>query len=94
MVMLLIAATDAAASASLLDPGSLLPAVSAMGSLGFAVWYAYYTTTVVIPKLLEAHRAERQEMQIRFDNRLQQLLTELKEQRLDFTSGRLPGRPS
>jgi hypothetical protein len=49
MPTLLILAAEAAA-----DVSSYLPAVSTLGSLGFAVWYAYYTTTVAIPKLLDA----------------------------------------
>jgi len=91
----LMLATEIPAAPVPFDPSSLLPAVSAMGSLGFAVWYAYYTTTVVIPKLLEAHRAERQEMQTRFDARLQDLLSELKEQRNEFLGSRpATSRPS
>lgn len=89
--MLLILAEAAA------DASNLLPAISAIGSLGFAVWYAYYTTTVAIPKLLDAHAAERLAMQTRFDKALADeraefagvihgLLAEMKEQRLQFAA--------
>lgn len=93
MFDLLIAAMDPGVpAAGPFDPSTLLPTVSALGSLGFAVWYAYYTTTVMIPKLLEAHRTERQELQMRFDARLQQLLAELKEQRQEFSQVRAAER--
>lgn len=81
MPILLILAAEAAA-----DVSGYLPAVSTLGSLGFAVWYAYYTTTVAIPKLLEAHRAERLELQQRFDSALHELLAEMKEQRTQFAA--------
>ena len=76
MLSLLIIAADAGADAT-----AWLPAVSAIGSLGFAVWYAYYTTTVAIPKLLESHRVERTEMQARFDGIMDKLVTEMRQQR-------------
>ncbi|MBS0207089.1 MAG: hypothetical protein JSS49_29790 [Planctomycetes bacterium] len=92
MLRLFILATDSAIPPPLsFDPSTLLPAVSTVGSLGFAVWYAYYTTTAVIPKLLEAHRAERLEMQTRFDAQIEQLLAEMKEQRNEFIAWRTAG---
>ena len=66
------------------DPASIMPALSTLGSLGFAVWYAYYTTTVAVPKLLESHRAERDQMQARFDATIHDLLVEMKQQRDQF----------
>lgn len=69
-----------------IDPSSILPALSTVGSFGFAVWYAWYTTTVSIPKLLEAHRLERLEMQSRYDATIHDLLTDMKEQRTVFAA--------
>lgn len=74
------------AAETITDASGYLPAISTVGSLGFAVWYAYYTTTVAIPKLLEAHRAERLEMQQRFDAALHELLAEMKDQRNQFAA--------
>lgn len=74
------------------DPSAVLPAVSTVGSLGFAVWYAWYTTTSVIPKLLDAHRQERQEMEVRHDGQITKLLEDFKEQRVQW-GGNNHGRP-
>lgn len=84
-------------AADVTETASILPVVSMVGSLGFAVWYAWYVTTVAIPKLMADHRAEREEVQKRFDqnvidlrtdfnNNLHALLTEMKEQRAQFTA--------
>lgn len=35
---------------------SLAQVVSSLGSVGFAVWYAWHTTTVTLPKRDEEHR--------------------------------------
>ena len=59
-----------------IDMSSVLPALSTVGSLGFAVWYAYYTTTFSLPKMAESHRQERTEMQVRFDSLLREKMTE------------------
>ena len=67
------------------DASSVLPAVSTLGSLGFAVWYAWYTTTVSLPKMQDGHRQERTEMQTRFDTALHDMLAELREMRLAKT---------
>lgn len=64
-----------------LDPASLLPALSTVSSIGFALWYSYYNVTSVIPKMLADHRAERTEMQERFDQALHALVDELKDTR-------------
>ena len=88
MQWLFILVAEVAPASIAMDPSAILPAVSTVGSLGFAVWYAWYTTTVSIPKLLEAHRQERLEMQTRFDATVMQLLTEMKEQRSEFAAWR------
>lgn len=88
MQWLQILAADPGPAPVAFDPSTILPALSTVGSLGFAVWYAWYTTTVSIPKLLEAHRQERLEMQVRFDATVHELLNELKEQRCAFAAWR------
>ena len=74
-----------------LDASSVLPAISTVGSLGFAVWYAYFVTTSVLPKLSESHRQERTEMQTRFDAIVHDFLTELKELRTTNTKAIIKG---
>jgi len=91
-------------AADVTDAGTILPAVSMVGSLGFAVWYAWYVTTVAIPKLMADHRAERENVQKRFDQNvidlrsdfnsdLHALLVEMKEQRAQFTAWMTKGSP-
>lgn len=83
MLFHLLIAEGAAVAA--FDLGSIAAPVSALTSVGFAVWYAYYVTTVAMPKLMDAHRAERTEMQTRFDTAIHDLLGEMKEQRQQFS---------
>lgn len=72
-LMLLIAEGNASFGVT-----DIAPAISSLGSIGFAVWYAWYTTTKSIPDLLASHKVERGE-----------LLTELKAARLEATEARL-----
>lgn len=90
MLQCLILAVDGSVppAAVQFDGSSIMPALSMVGSLGFAVWYAWYTTTVSIPKLLEGHRVERLEMQTRFDATVHELLDEMRQQRTEFAAWR------
>lgn len=73
--------TLAAETANQLDIAPMLPAISTIGSMGFAVWYAWYITTVAIPKLLDSHKQERTEMQARFDAQIHDLLEDNRQWR-------------
>lgn len=84
-----ILAANEVAGAPSVDISAIMPAVSNLGALGFAVWYAYYTTTVAIPKLIADHRAERTEMQTRFDGTNARLIEEMKQTR-EFYASRFP----
>lgn len=80
MIGLLLLA-DATVAQTIAD---LSPTISSIGSIGFAVWYAWYTTTTTLPKLLADHRAEREQMQARYDQAQAMLLQEMREQRVLF----------
>lgn len=68
-----------------IDPVAILPALSTISSVGFAIWYSWYVTTVAFPRREAESRAEREEMQRRFDACLQVLTEELKQVRLQKT---------
>lgn len=55
--------------------------LSTIGSIGFAVWYAWHTTTKTIPDMQASHKAERLEAHSRYDAAMQLLLEELKAER-------------
>lgn len=57
---------------------------STVGSIGFAVWYAWHTTTKTIPDMQDSHRKERSETQARYDALTQALLVELKAEREQY----------
>ena len=45
-----------------LDVSAITPALSAIGSLGFAIWFAYYTTTKTLPDQQKEHREQIREL--------------------------------
>ena len=54
MLLLLLAEAGAAvAGVTLTD---VTPIISSIGSLGFAIWFAYYTATTLIPNQQKEHR--------------------------------------
>ncbi len=57
------------------DPSAWMPAISSVTSLGFAIWFSWYTTTKTIPDLLKDHRGEREG-----------IIEEMKQQREAFES--------
>jgi hypothetical protein len=74
--MLLLA--DAAAQ---FDPSTLTPAVSSVLSLGFAVWYAWYTVCYVLPGMQKEHREAMRDAMATHADTIKSMLTELKESR-------------
>lgn len=83
------------AEASGFSGSDIAPALSTLGSLGISIWYVYHTTTVSIPRMQADHKAEREQMQERWDKQsdeqradfsatIQSLLVEMKEQRSQF----------
>lgn len=68
------------------NPADLTAPLSALSSIGFAVWYSWYVTTVAMPKMLESHREERKAAADQHADSVHELLMEMKEQRLQFTA--------
>lgn len=78
--MLLIIAEGASAVAGL-DASSIMPSIASVTSLGFAIWFAYYTTTVTLPNQQKEHREERDKTQTLFTASLKDVLDEMRTQR-------------
>lgn len=57
------------------DPSAWMPAISSVTSLGFAIWFSWYTTTKTIPDMQRDHRVEREG-----------IIEEMKQQREAFES--------
>jgi len=72
LLTLLFADTDAA---------SITPVISALGSLGFAIWFAWYTVTVTLPKQQVEHREERAAVRGELLEMLNRLVDEMKQSR-------------
>ena len=56
----------------------LTPVVSAIGSLGFAIWFAYYTTTTTLPNQQKEHRDQIRELSDSHANTIKELVAELR----------------
>ncbi len=72
--MLMILADAVAATTST----DLLPVISSMGSIGFAVWFGGYTTMYTIPKMQDKHAEA-----------IKELVGEMREQREAFDRWRM-----
>lgn len=57
-----------------LDVGEWAKVVTSLSSIGFAVWYAWYTTTRSIPRMQEIHDKRLIQMQTDHDKRIDKLL--------------------
>ena len=75
-MLMLIA--DAAATAANTD---LLPIISSIGSIGFAVWFGGYTTMYTIPNMQKLHTES-----------IKELVAEMRDQRESFDKWRMAGR--
>lgn len=60
---------------------SVMPAISSVSSLGFAIWFAWYTATHTIPKQQQEHREAIKDLTSLHAKTIEDLLDELKEQR-------------
>ncbi len=63
---------------------SVMPAISSVSSLGFAIWFAWYTATHTIPKQQQEHREAIKELTTIHANTIRDLTDELKEQRESY----------
>jgi hypothetical protein len=61
-----------------------MPAVSAVGSLGFAIWFAWYTTTTAIPRQQQEHRQQIKELSDTHARTISELVAELRAGRESF----------
>lgn len=57
------------------------PVVSAIGSLGFAIWFAYYTTTTTLPNQQKEHRDQIRELAETHSNTIKEIVGELRASR-------------
>ncbi len=84
MLMLLIADAVSPAVSAGFDASAITPVVSAVGSLGFAIWFAWYTTVYTLPALQKEHRDERAQAQAVFAQTVKDLVEEMKSSREMF----------
>lgn len=71
-----------AAVAMTLD--SIMPAISSLSSVGFALWFAHYATTVAMPKQQAEHREAMREQCHVHATTIKELVGELREHRESY----------
>ena len=80
----------------------LTPVASFIGSLGFAIWFAYYTTTTTIPtqqrenreaieRLQKEHREAIEKLTTTHSETIKSLIDEMKQARESFDRWRCGG---
>ena len=67
--------SDAGPAMSVAD---VMPAFSSVGSLGFAIWFAYYTTTTTLPKQQEQHQEQLERITQTHAATIKELVAELR----------------
>lgn len=70
-----------------------MPALSAVGSLGFAIWFAWYTTTTTIPNQQKEHRETIDRLTVTHSETIKELVAEMRAQRDAFDKWRMLGGP-
>lgn len=73
-----------AESANITDISNLTPLIQSISSVGFCVWYAWYTITVVIPTMQKEHREERATIRAELLKMLDDMIGEMKASREAF----------
>jgi len=73
-----------AADAVAFDVASITPAISAIGSVGFAVWHSWFVTTKTIPTQQAEHREAIKELTQTYSQTTRELVNEMKEQRESY----------
>ena len=66
------------AETAAMDVSAITPALSAIGSLGFAIWFAYYTTTKTLPDQQKEHRDAIKELTETHSNTIKELVAEMR----------------
>jgi len=77
--MLLLAAEGAG-----LTIENVMPALSSVSSVGFAIWFAYHTATVAMPKQQAEHREAIKELTTTHAQTIRDIVDEMKEHREAF----------
>lgn len=70
---------------------TLMPAISSVSSLGFAIWFAYHTVTVSMPKQQSEHREEMRDLTTTHAATIRDLVDEMKQSRDAFDRWRQGG---
>lgn len=79
------------ADASVLMPSDALSVVSAIGSLGFAIWFAYHTTTVTLPRQQQENRELLKELAETHAATIKELVSEIRANRESYDRWRSCG---
>jgi len=61
-------------------------------SIGFATWFAYYTTTTTLPNQQKMHREQLKEVQDSFSASLKEIIGEMRAEREAFDRWKMAGR--
>lgn len=69
-----------------------MPAISAVGSLGFAIWFAWYTTTTTIPNQQKEHREAIDRLTMTHSETIKEIVTEMRSQRDAYEKWRMSAR--
>jgi hypothetical protein len=63
------------------DIAGTMPILSQIGSVGFCVWFAWYTTTIALPAKDKQHREEREAAELRYQTERAQFVKDVREER-------------
>ena len=72
------------AETAAMDVSAITPALSAIGSLGFAIWFAYYTTTKTLPDQQKEHRDAMKDMTETHASTIKELVAEMRSGRESY----------
>jgi hypothetical protein len=72
------------ADTTAMDVSAITPALSAIGSLGFAIWFAYYTTTKTLPDQQKEHRDAIKELTETHAGTIKEMMAEMRSGRESF----------
>lgn len=80
-----------AAAANAFDVSSITQVISAIGSMGFAIWFAHHTTTVTLPKQQQEHREALRDQDKTHAETIKELVTEMRASREAYDRWRMSG---
>ena len=61
-----------------MDQVSITQVITQISSIGFAVWYAWHTTTITIPRLVQANEENTKALTARYDAMLRELIADFR----------------